>query len=87
MINHFWSTCKKQTRSVWKTCWNIKKWWLCNSELLDYLYDQNCCKLIEANKSRQDLSRQTNKCIPQQINFKGKLEETDGATMFFIAVK
>ena len=25
--------------------------------------------------------------IPQQINFTGKLEEDDGATMFFIAEK
>ena len=25
--------------------------------------------------------------IPQQINFVGKLEEDDGATMFFIAEK
>ena len=34
-----------------------------------------------------DLSRQTNTSIPQQINFVGKLEEDDGATMFFIAEK
>ena len=32
-----------------------------------------------------DLSRQTNTSIPQQINFVGKLEEDDGAAMFFIA--
>ena len=32
-----------------------------------------------------DLSRQTNMSIPQQINFLGKLEEDDDATMFFIA--
>ena len=31
-----------------------------------------------------DLSRKTNKNIPQQINFTGILEENDGATMFFI---
>ena len=34
-----------------------------------------------------DLSRQTNTNIPQQINFTGKLEKDDGATMFFIAEK
>ena len=34
-----------------------------------------------------DLSRQTNTSIPQQINFVGKLEEDDGATMFSIAEK
>ena len=31
-----------------------------------------------------DLSRKTNRNIPQQINFTGILEENDGATMFFI---
>ena len=34
-----------------------------------------------------DLSRQTNKSIPQQTNFMGKLEEDDGATMIFITEK
>ena len=24
----FWSASKKETRSVWKTCWNVKKQWL-----------------------------------------------------------
>ena len=32
-----------------------------------------------------DLWRQTNTSIPQQIDFIGKLEEYDGATMFFSA--
>ena len=50
--------------------------------LLDYLYHQNYYKLIGI-----DLFRQTNLNIPQQINFVGKLEEDDGATMFFIAEK
>ena len=50
--------------------------------LLDYLYHQKYCELIGIN-----LSRQTNKNIPQKINFIGKLEEDDGATMFFIAEK
>ena len=31
------------------------------------------------------LSRQTNTIIPQGINFTGKLEEDDGATMFFVS--
>ena len=43
---------------------------------------QNYYKLIGI-----DLSRQTNMSIPQQINFTGRLEEDDGATMFFIAEK
>ena len=50
--------------------------------LLDYLYHQKYYKLIGI-----DLSRQTNTSIPQQINFVGKLEEDDGATMFSIAEK
>ena len=50
--------------------------------LLDYLYHQNCYKLIAI-----DLARQANTRIPQQINFTGKLEEDDGATMSFIAEK
>ena len=32
-----------------------------------------------------DFSRQTNTCIPQQINFAGNVEEDDGTAMFFIA--
>ena len=50
--------------------------------LLDYLYHQNYYKLIGI-----DLSRQTNTSIPQQISFIRKLEEDDGATMFFITEK
>ena len=45
--------------------------------LLDYLYHQNYYKLIGI-----DLPRQTNTSIPQQINFTGKLEEDDSATLF-----
>ena len=47
--------------------------------LLGYLYHQNYYKL-----NNIDLWRQTNTSIPQQINFTGKLEEDDGATMFLI---
>ena len=50
--------------------------------LLYFSYHQNYYILIGI-----DLSRQTNTNIPQQINFTGKLEEDDGATMFFIAEK
>ena len=50
--------------------------------LLDFSYYQNYYKLIGIY-----LSRQTNTSIPHQINFVGKLEEDDGATMFFIAEK
>ena len=48
--------------------------------LLDYLYHQKYYKCIGVH-----LSRKINTNIPQQINFTGKLEEDDGATMFFIA--
>ena len=51
-------------------------------DLLDYLYHQKSYKLISI-----DLSRQKNTNIPQQINFVRKLEENDGATMFFINEK
>ena len=47
--------------------------------LLDYLYDQKYYKRIEIN-----LSRQTYANIPQKINFVGKLEENDSATMFLM---
>ena len=50
--------------------------------ILHYLYHQKYYKLIGTN-----LSRQTNARIPQQINFTGKLEEHDDATMFCIAEK
>ena len=46
-------------------------------KMMDYLYHQKFYRLIGI-----DLSRQTNTNIPQQINFTGKLEEDDGATMF-----
>ena len=50
--------------------------------LLDYSYHQNYYKLIGI-----DLSRQKYMTIPQQINFLGKLEDDNGATMLFIAEK
>ena len=50
--------------------------------LLDYMYHQNCYTLIGI-----DLSRQTNTSILQQINFKVKLEEDDGAIIFFVIEK
>ena len=50
--------------------------------LLDFLYRQNKYKVICI-----DLLRQANTSILQQINFTGKLEEDDGATMFFISEK
>ena len=51
-------------------------------DLLDFSYHQNYYKLIGI-----DLPRQANTSIPQQINFVGKLEEDDGAKIYFIAEK
>ena len=50
--------------------------------LLDFSCHHNYYKLIGIG-----LSRQTNTCIPQQINFVEKLKEVRVATMFFIAEK
>ena len=50
--------------------------------LLDFSYHQNYYKLIGI-----DLSRQSNRSIPQQITFTGKLEGDDGTAMFFVAEK
>ena len=47
--------------------------------LLQNLHHQKCYKLIGI-----DLSRQANTSIPQQINFVGKLEESDSGKMFFV---
>ena len=45
--------------------------------LFDRLYHQKCYEIIGI-----DLSRETNTSIPQQINFVGKLEEDDNATIY-----
>ena len=50
--------------------------------LLDFAYFKENYKLIAI-----DLSKQTKLKDPQQINFIGKLEKDDGATMFFIIEK
>ena len=49
---------------------------------LYYLYHQNYYKLIGI-----DLLRQTNTTFRQQIDFTGKLEGNDGATMFAVVEK
>ena len=50
--------------------------------LLDFAYFKENYKLIAI-----DLSKQTKLKDPQQINFIGKLDEANGATMFFIIEK
>ena len=58
----------------------MKFTWNLTWNLLDYLYHQNYYNLIGI-----DVSKQLN--IAQQINFLGKLEEDDGATIFFVSEK
>ena len=48
--------------------------------LLDFSYHQNYHKLIGI-----DVSGETNTSILQQINYVGKLEKDDGATMLFVS--
>ena len=50
--------------------------------LLDFAYFKENCRLIAI-----DLSKQTKLKDPQQISFIGKLDEANGATMFFIIEK
>ena len=51
-------------------------------KLLDFVYFKENYKLIAT-----DLSKQTKWKDPQQINFIGKLDKNNGATMFFIIEK
>ena len=53
-----------------------------NNDLLDFSYFEKIYKLIAI-----DLSKQTKLKDPQQINFIGKLDKDNGATMFFIIEK
>ena len=50
--------------------------------LLDFAYFKENYRLIAI-----DLSKQTKLNDPQQINFTGELDKTNGATMFFIIEK
>ena len=50
--------------------------------LLDFAYSKENYKLIAI-----DLSKQNKLKVLQQINFIGKLEKDDGATIFFIIKK
>ena len=51
-------------------------------DLLDFVYFKKKYKLTAF-----DLSKQTKLKDPQQINFIGKLDKYNGATMFFIIEK
>ena len=78
----FWSSSKKQTRRGWKTYRNVKKLWLYNKKLISLFVSWKYYKFIGTNLSR---SKNTSSC--QEISFIGKLEEDNGAKMFFIAEK
>ena len=75
----FWSASKKKTKqeAYEKLIEMSRNDDYTTGNLWDYLYHQKYYKLIGI-----DLSWQTNTSIPQQINFVGKLEEYDGATLF-----
>ena len=77
-INFFDQPVKRKQEANKKLVWIPKNHDYTTERLLDYCYDQNYFKLIGT-----DLSSQTNTSIRQQIIFTGKLEEDDGATMFF----
>ena len=49
------------------------------ANLLDFAYFKENCKLVAI-----DLSKQTKLKNQKQINFTGKLDKDNGATMFFI---
>ena len=53
-----------------------------DGHLLDFAYYKENYRLIAI-----DLSKQTKLKDPQQINFIGKLDKDNGATMFFIIEK
>ena len=53
-----------------------------NGNLLDFDYFKENYKLIAIN-----LNKQTKLKDPRQINFGGKLDKNNGATMFFIIEK
>ena len=79
IIKHFYDQPVKNKQEAYETLHEMSK----NDDyatgnLWDYLY-------YEKHKVIGIDSRQTNAIIPQQIYFVGKLEEEDGAAMFFIA--
>ena len=78
----FWSTSKKQRRSVWKTVKMLRNDDYTTEDLLGFSFHKSYYILIGT-----DLPRQANTNIAQQINFTGRLEEDDGATIFFISEK
>ena len=73
----FLSTSKELCKKIVKMSRNND---YTTGSLLDFSYHQNYHKLIGI-----DLSGEANTSILQQINYVGKLEKDDGATMFFVS--
>ena len=67
--------------SKWKTCRNVKKWWIYDTKFIRLFVSSKYYKLIGI-----DLSRQANTGIPQQINFTENLED-DGKKIFIASEK
>ena len=65
--------------SKWKTCRNVKTWWIYDRKFIRLFVSSKYYKLIVI-----DLSRQANTSIPQQINFTEKLED-DGEKIFIVS--
>ena len=78
-INHFLSASKKGQEAYKKLIEMSRNDDYTTGDLFDFLCHQNYYKL------GMDLSRQKNAGIPQKVNFTGKVEENDGAIIFFVA--
>ena len=85
MANVFWCANKNQRRSIKKDTEMSKNNDYTTGNLLDYNYFSNNYKLIAVDLSEQ--IELENSDLKQQVNFIGKLEEDDGATMFFMIEK
>ena len=80
IINQFLSASKKRQEAYEKLIEISRNNGYTTGNLFDFLYYQNYYKL------GMDLSRQTNRSILQNVNFKGKLEEDDGGQYFLLLI-
>ena len=80
IINQFLSASKKRQEAYEKLIEISRNDGYTTGNLFDFLYYQNYYKL------GMDLSRQTNRSILQNVNFKGKLEEDDGGQYFLLLI-
>ena len=80
IINQFLSASKKRQEAYEKLIEISRNDGYTTGNLFDFLYYQNYYKL------GMDLSRQINRSILQNVNFKGKLEEDDGGQYFLLLI-